>query len=221
MQTARALAANLVPAAGAALFGWSYLVALLMIYVDAFALVAGVSLVLAVSIASEDPPAVQRSGVRRVRYIGAVWAAGVAVLGFFPFVGAVLLFSMLGLPWRQLAADLAAEPSFATGVAAVFIVHLRDAVTRLRGDLDSSERDAIDDFSLMLLRAFAFPVIGGLVLAAAAPFGRTGQLVVLVLLALTMTAGDLYRDAWLRLLKHGKGSTSAPESRPAPSPAAD
>lgn len=217
----RALAANLVPPIGAALFGWSYLVALLMIYVDAFALVAGVSLVLAVSIASEDPPSEQRTGMRRVRYIGAVWAAGVAILGFFPFVGAVLLFSMLGLPWRQLVADLAAEPSFATGTAVVCALHLRDAVTRLHTDIASSERDAIDDFSLMLLRAFAFPVAGGLVLAAAAPFGRAGQLAVLVLLALTMTAGDVYRDRWLRLLKQGSGSTRAPESPPARSPAAD
>lgn len=206
----RALALNLVPAVGTAAFGWSYLVALLAIYVDAFAVVAAVSLVLAVSIAHEDPPPwAVRSAAAHMRYVAAVWAAAAALLGFFPFVGAVLLFSMLGMPWRQLSAEVAAEPAFGAGVIFVASVRLRDAFAGLRGDLASAEREAMDDFTMMLLRAFAFPVAGGLVLAGAAAFGRSGQVVVLVLLALTITGGDVWRDRWVSLFR-----SHAPHSPP-------
>ena len=196
---ARAVAVNFVAPFGAVVFGWSALVALLLIYVDAFALVAAVSLVLAVSIAAEDPPGV-RAGAARVRYIAAVWGAGVAILGFFPLVGAVLFVSMLGVPLHQLRGDLAAEPAFAGAALAVAAAHAGDVIVRLRGDLAASEREAVDDFSVMLLRAFAFPVAGGVLLVAAAPFGRRGQVAVLFLVALVMTAGDLWRDRWIALL---------------------
>lgn len=197
----RALAVNLIPPLGVAIFGWSTLVVLLMIYVDAFALVAAASLVLAVSIADEEPRPPGR--LTRLRFVAAVWGAGVAILGFFPFVGAVLLFSVMGMPWGQLQADVASESGIAAAVLLVAAVHGRDAVARLSGDRRRAEREAVDEFSVMLLRAFAFPVAGGLVLLAAAPFGRAGQLGVLVLLSLTMTAGDVYRDQWLRLVAPG------------------
>lgn len=211
------LAMNLIPLLGFIAFGWSVLASLAMVYVEAIVLVYGLSAVLAVHAVRQEHPGswpVWKTPVRIAKG-AAVWIVGGTILNLFTAAGAFFLMHLIGADWARVTAAVAGDPYFAGGVVALVILHVVGVVQRLRsGDDPSVVQEAADDFNIVLLRAFLFPVLAGSLIQLLAVFGSVGAGFVLLLMALTITAGDVYRDEWLRLVADPDGAATDPAATP-------
>jgi hypothetical protein len=211
------LAVNLIPLLGFVAFGWSVLASLAMVYVEALLLVYGLSAVLAVHAVRQEHPGPWPvwQVPSRIAKGAAVCIVGGTILNLFTAAGAFSLMLLIGADWARVTAAVAGDPYFAGSVVAVVLLRAVDVVQRLRGGDDPSfVQEAADDFKVVLLRAFMFPVLAGSLIQLLAIFGSVGAGFVLLLMALTITAGDVYRDEWLRLMADPDSPAAGPAAAP-------
>jgi hypothetical protein len=202
----RTLATNLIPLVGFILFGWSFLLALVMVYVEAVVLVFALTAVLAVHVIQEEHPRpwTLSSLPKLVAKGFVVWLFGGLIANAFAIGGFFILLQMLGAPWAAVTTEVASDGYFLYGVVGLMLMHGIGVIERLqREDAESVRNEAVGDFRIVLLRAFFFPLFGGLLIQVFALLGRFGAALVLLILALAITAGDVYRREWLQLFEEG------------------